>query len=360
MGEIMLGFFARYTAASVVTSVAVSETHRMIDNYRAGQIPVVDVRPLEPIPLDANGNPVPLEERRVFGIPGASLETAEFALDGEGESQAQAQATAAGIMGERLVAEELARLAGIYPNMYVFNSVKLPGNTGDVDHVVIQGSTMLLVDSKNWKQSAAYHIHFSTFEADYISRNGESFEGGEIKLQAQTREWGRLFAPAGLNARAMLVVANRSSTVSESIGAPYWFTNLDGIETAFENTFSREPAPVLPPTLLSYMLSLVQSRMPAVEAQMASFVPAKPRVTTLTKWLVVWSCLNYAFFFLLLPIAVISTVPLLITAHKHRATLKKEGLPGRGLLTAVLVFTYLMTGFWGVFVADLVSKIFFL
>lgn len=350
----MLGYLARYAAASVVSSVAVNEAHRFIDRRRQGPVMLVDDRPVEPVPVDAAGQAVPVWARRVFGIPGASLRTATFSLDVPVE--AQEMALEAGIAGERVVAQKLARLAEQYPNTYVFNSVKLPGNTGDVDHVVVQGNTMLLVDSKNWKHGAAYNVYYSTPEADFVTRDGMPFEGGEIHTQAQTREWAHAFAPGGMNVRALLVVANDSSTVSETIGSPYWITNLSGIEMAFEGTFTRDETPVMPLELLTFMVSLVQSRMPAVDAELAALQPApKPKVTTFTKWLVAWSCINYAFIWILLPVAIISAVPLLALTHVHRSKVKKAALPGAGLLTTVLVFTYLLVVLWITFLVSTFS-----
>ncbi len=58
---------------------------------------------------------------------------------------------AAGTSGERATARWLAStLAGI-PNTYVFHGLSAPGlRSADIDHVVVFGSTMILIDTKMW------------------------------------------------------------------------------------------------------------------------------------------------------------------------------------------------------------------
>lgn len=283
---------------------------------------------------------IPFYEKRIFGTPGASLLNAH-ALEWE--------ARKAGIDGEVRVATELERLAAFYPNTYIFHSVKLPGKVGDIDHLVVQGNTMLIVDSKNWKHDAAYHIYHSTFEADYLTRDGEEFTGGEIHLTRQIAEWQVEFMESSLDVQGVLVIANRKSTVSEGINAPYSLANITGLATVFGNTFDEEGASIMHPLMLTRILAMVQQVQEVKpQSQVVKSAPFSKPVTRMTKKLVAWSIFNYTVMLLMFPLAGLSAMPLLVVTHRHQAYVKKNELGGNGWLTAVLVFTYVLLVGWAV------------
>lgn len=326
----------RQLIGAVGVAAVTNAVHRTLDNRAAAASRLVI-----PAPVDAAGRPVPIEVRRIFGLPGASLYTS-------GLDQA---AVEAGIAGENKVAAELAAIAAGYPNTYVFHSVKLPGHLGDVDHLVIQGTRALLVDSKNWKHDANYHIFHHTPEADFVARNGENFEGGEIHLHRQAAEWQEHFAGAGLLVTATLVVSNRTSTVSESIGVPYSIANLDGLAIIFANTFTAAPVPPMHPALLNHVLGLVQVREQAPPGfgpghAPVRQMPARKPATQLSAWLLAWAIVNFTVLMPVLPAAVLSIIPALATAHIHYVRAGRKGLGGRGLLTAVFILSYIELLLW--------------
>lgn len=293
--------------------------------------------PANTVPDEITENTIPFHEQRVFGTPGAALYHAH---------NLNLEAREAGISGEVRVAQEMERLAAFYPNTYVFHSVKLPGKVGDIDHLVIQGNKMLIVDSKNWKHDAAYHIYHSTFEADYLTRDGEEFVGGEIHLTRQIAEWQVEFMDSSLDVQAVLVIANRKSTVSESINAPYSLANITGLATVFGNTFNEEGAAPLHPLMLTRVLSMVEQVTADAVPTAAAPARIRQRATTMTKWLVAWSFFNYTIMMLLFPLAGFSVIPLLVVTHRHKALVKAKQLGGGGLLTAVLVFSYILLVGW--------------
>jgi hypothetical protein len=295
------------------------------------------------IVYDSNGQVIPFDNLRVFGTPGASLVTA-YDLD--------SGARDAGIQGEQRVAQELERLAAQYPNMYVFHSVKLPGRIGDIDHLVVQGDKMMLVDSKNWKGNAAYNVYASDEDGDRITRDGSDFVGGEIHLRRQIEDWQREFRRDNLRVGATLVMANRTSTAAVSINTPYFFANISGLENVFARTFNQAEVPPMQPMLLNRMLSMVDTMGGPVMLH-PSFASARvvhQSSTTGTKLLIGWSVFNWTVMWLLFVIAGLSAIPLLIVTHRHRAKVKRENLGGSGLLTAVLVWTYLQIALWVPFV----------
>lgn len=329
--------FIRSVLRGFAVSALVSGAHRAVDTMVANKAAQSALPPAAYIPQTPEDDGIPFYEKRIFGTPGASLYDA-YSLDWE--------ARQAGIDGEIRVAKELERLASIYPNTYVFHSVKLPGKVGDIDHLVIQGDKMLLVDSKNWKHDAAYHIYHSTFDADFLTRDGEDFQGGEIHLSRQIAEWQVEFMDSTLDVGAVLVIANRKSTVSESINAPYSLANISGLATVFGNTFTTDDVHIMHPVLLARVLDMVQQV--GVDATPTAAAPARVRqpATTMTKWLVGWSFFNYTVMMLLFPLAGISVLPLLVVTHRHKAFVEANKLGGGGLLTAVLVFSYILLVGW--------------
>lgn len=296
-------------------------------------------------PLDRN--------LRVFGVPGASLYHADIA-DDNGQLQA-------GIKGEQRVADELARIAANYPNTYVFHSVKLPGRVGDMDHIVVQGNRVLLVDSKNWKSNARYTRTDFNPETDIIYRDGEQFPGGEVHLRRQLHDWNAHFITSNLKFEAVLLIANHNSEVENGYNTEFYFTNLTMLEGVFAQVFTTEQVNPLTPEMLRYYADLVQDPNfdPSDENNyiIKGYTPAYTvpgQATRLTGipgmakswWLVAWSFANYiAALLLLFPFIILSAVPLIVVAHRTIPTMKRQGLPTLKV-TLVLVFQYLLLGAW--------------
>lgn len=292
--------------------------------------------PVEPsFSSNQNSTTAVIEKQRVFGTPGASLFKANL----------DPSAVQAGIKGEQVVGAELERLAAFYPNTYVFHSVKLHGKVGDIDHLVVQGNRMLMVDTKNWKQDADYDIFYKGEEADFLVRNDEEFAGGEVHLTRQLAEWQVRFMNTQMDIDAVLVIANRLSRVSNSVTVPYAFTNMNGLPTVFENMFASDEADDIPEDMLNFLTSMVQDPQ---NANVVSRViqPPKAKATLLTKWLVVWSVLNYVLLPVVMPLAGLSAVPLLVATYRHKAYVKAHKLGGGRLLNTILAFTYLLIFAW--------------
>jgi hypothetical protein len=298
--------------------------------------------------------------QRVFGEPGASLYHAN--LD-------DVNALEAGIKGEQRVGYELERLAAQYPNTYVFHSVKLPGKIGDMDHIVVQENRALLVDTKNWRRSGVYTLNEIGDDYDVVLRDGYPFDGGEIHLRRQLVDWQLNFISSDVNMFASLVIANEAP-VNQNVDPGYDITNINGLAKIFSVVFKADTVTELNTDMLRYYANLVQNpnfnpndasnyvetasqTLASEPAPVYHQAPVTPRLkaTTLSKWLVFWSVMNYIVLFLMFPIAGLSAIPLIITAHRHRHTVKKKGLGGKGLLTATLFFSYLLFLVWTLFIA---------
>lgn len=302
-----------------------------------------------------SSTPTDAASQRVFGVPGASLHDAA-ALD--------AGARDAGVEGEAVVGAELERLAARYRNTYVFHSVKLPGAIGDIDHLVVQGIRMLLVDTKNWKSGADYVVYSSDRDGDNISRDGQPFEGGTIHLPRQLRQWSKEFSDAGMDVRGALVIANRDASAAAGVGIKYSFADLDGLPEIFGVHFGRTGAPALHPALLDRLKSLVQpppspTVTPSLADARAAFLRpqlgpvSRPKMTRGTIVAVICSILSWTV--LPLPFAGFSAAPLIFFAHRLRRRALRERLGGSGLLLAVLIATYAQLAIWLILVVAMIA-----
>lgn len=112
----------------------------------------------------ANFNP---EGLRVFGTPGKSLLSSDFS-----ESSIQN-----GVLGEQKTAEIIDSFAQKSTNCYVFHSLRWPlsSTEADVDHIIVCGNNMLLLDSKNWRKKGVYAFNW---DGD-ITVNGEYYRYGK-------------------------------------------------------------------------------------------------------------------------------------------------------------------------------------
>jgi hypothetical protein len=93
-------------------------------------------------------------ERTVFGRPGAEL------------------------AGERITAELLKTYLTRLPGVRIFHGLSRPGSVfADIDHAVLCGRRLVLVESKMWLPG-----HYTMDAASRLWRNGHPFRGGTVQL----------------------------------------------------------------------------------------------------------------------------------------------------------------------------------
>jgi len=281
---------------------------------------------------------------RVFGIPGASLAFANL-----GKEQLEA-----GIKGEKRVAEALEAIVAELPDTYVFHSVKIPGRLGDIDHLVVRGNTVVLVDSKNWKKEANYELVPGELE-DTVYRDGEAFLGGEIHLRRQFVEWENSL-PRGYRVEGVLVVANDVSFTSLQGPVGFEFVNLLGLKNSLLRILPKNAA-ALPYEELRRFATRTQNPefdpndetnyvwvndyvQPAVTKAAAGPVPKA------AWWFMVWSMLNYVLLPLIYPIAALSAGVLIFFLHRLMKKSAIKNLGGFGLNVTTLIFSYLLMFVW--------------
>jgi len=83
----------------------------------------------------------------IYGIPGRGL--------GQHTHYGTAATRAAGAVGERLTG---AVLNGFADRAAIFHDLRVPGHTINIDHAVLAGSRLLLIDSKLWQAGRYWSV----------------------------------------------------------------------------------------------------------------------------------------------------------------------------------------------------------
>lgn len=129
-------------------------------------------------------------DRHIYGTAGGHI----------GSASQFVQTADVGAAGEKILGEYLNKLAAKRTDMYVFHGLCFtPGKPGaDVDHAVVIGNDVLLIDAKLWK-SASYKFN----AARQVMRNGKLFSGSDVHMDDALRKW-RGYLPAGVNLWAFI------------------------------------------------------------------------------------------------------------------------------------------------------------
>jgi hypothetical protein len=117
-----------------------------------------------------------------------------------------------GITGETRTAELLENYVTRIPGARIFHSLRWPGaRRADVDHAVLCGRRLMLIDSKHWPPG------FYTFAPNgNLLRNGNPFRGSEIHLPHAVSGYQRLLP--GYDVRGLILIhPNRRGTVDTTV-----------------------------------------------------------------------------------------------------------------------------------------------
>lgn len=104
---------------------------------------------------------------------------------------------AIGAQGEALVGEALNDFAKTYPHVRVFHGLCFtPGKRGaDVDHAVIIGNFVYLIDAKYW--SFASYSWRNNGVTTAVTKNNEYFSGSNVHMDAAVEKWQRYMGATG-------------------------------------------------------------------------------------------------------------------------------------------------------------------
>ncbi|HVT77883.1 MAG TPA: nuclease-related domain-containing protein [Acidimicrobiales bacterium] len=83
-----------------------------------------------------------------------------------------------GDVGEASTRRHLEAAFGADSSVHVFHNLSVPGAKADIDHAVLRGDTLVVVDSKHWKPGFYWTIAGKTFRGferfPYADRRGTS------------------------------------------------------------------------------------------------------------------------------------------------------------------------------------------
>jgi len=95
-----------------------------------------------------------------------------------------------GTQSEKVTDKTLYKIAFTNPDLYIFHSLKLPGQEWDIDHIVLYKNLLVMIDDKHWAHNANYTLMADDNpENDYQKinpytlalKNRERFEGNVLK-----------------------------------------------------------------------------------------------------------------------------------------------------------------------------------
>lgn len=187
-------------------------------------------------------------ESSVWGVAGAGI----------GSSSVGTESTRkAGSDGEAYFGKYLNDFAARHGHVRVFHGCKFNpygGTDADVDHIVVIGDKVFLLDSKNWK--FADYSWEQTEEYDYqlkknthrVLRNGHAFAGGDVHMEAAEAHWRnwldripRYGSKSKWDVRSYIVMTKESKDNyynidnSRSPHASTTLNNIQGIMAILEN-----------------------------------------------------------------------------------------------------------------------------
>ncbi|GEK79723.1 hypothetical protein [Agrococcus baldri] len=152
---------------------------------------------------------------RIFGTPGAALIGAGRSLNAQRAHQ--------GRLGEERLSGLTRAIVDESPGMFLFHSMKLPSETGDIDQLLYAGGTFYLMDAKLWKgfddeRRVTYDVAMRDSETLVFVRDGEPFAGGDVKSPRQLTTWRRYLTEHPV--RAVVVLMDPGAQVETTASSP--------------------------------------------------------------------------------------------------------------------------------------------
>lgn len=144
--------------------------------------------------------PETVRDHRVFGSAGAAL---------AGVRGWRRESVESGLIGETLTGELLENYVTRIPSARIFHSLAWPGSaTADVDHAVLCGRRLVLIDSKHWRPG-----EYTVDGYGDLLRAGRPFLGSQVRLPHAVAAYQRLLPQCDVYG-VVLIHPNRPGTVS--------------------------------------------------------------------------------------------------------------------------------------------------
>ena len=164
--------------------------------------------------------------RRYFGSPGSGLFN-QLIDPKYKEMGINRKAVEAGAKGEQSTSEVLRKWIDDKPNVVLVDSIHLKlddeeeeetgvdeeegsvNRLGDTDHLLIIGDTVIIIDSKNWKEKASYSVG----EGGAILRSKNEFSGSHPNIVKSKFLWKKYYEGIDVSVQAFICIANPNSFI---------------------------------------------------------------------------------------------------------------------------------------------------
>lgn len=161
--------------------------------------------------------------RRYFGSSGASL-TKQVWDPAYAESGINPVTAKIGLEGERKTTKILLEWIEDKSNAILIDSIHLPTkepiepieeedgvrDEGDTDHALVLGHSVILIDSKAWKEKSAYSVEDQT-----VKRGRKHFPGGRVRMNQARYLWTSYLKPFDVNIYGYVCITNEAFIIRD-------------------------------------------------------------------------------------------------------------------------------------------------
>jgi len=109
---------------------------------------------------------------RVYGVAAGSLSDVEAVFG-------NADTNRIGAAGEQKTALELGKLAALENGPTVLHDLRIPGANANIDHIVVYGRTVMIVDSKVWRNGFYFTLGEKTYRTGDPGKLFSRFESAD-------------------------------------------------------------------------------------------------------------------------------------------------------------------------------------
>lgn len=190
--------------------------------------------------------------RRYFGSSGASL-THQISNPAYEEKGIDKGLAAAGLEGEHKTSTLILEWIKDKPNVVLIDSVHLKSygeetfneetgtiDGGDTDHVLVIGSFVIIIDSKNWKGKKRYAIN----DNGEVTRGKSTFPGGKINTVAASKLWSEALKPFRPTISSIVNITSDKVEVTRDRNwwkQPYRLVTLEILEDFLNDVWEKLP-----------------------------------------------------------------------------------------------------------------------
>lgn len=145
-----------------------------------------------------------------------------------------------GVSGEKSeisTALKLASLTSSFEGVYVLNNVQFTPKW-DIDHVVVSGKTIILIDTKNWQNEMSYSLTRGEKDKPTALKNGAMFPGNSLSMEYYLKTVRSMFP--SYNVYGMMNIDARNASLGSDAGFGFSFVRSDDLVNIIKNVLSQD------------------------------------------------------------------------------------------------------------------------